>query len=202
MTRSVQLPAPSRGAYDRSLSRSERDAEHRERLLLAAADVLERGPATVSKIVERAGVGRSTFYEFFDGPEHVIEHLEQRSLRGLETALDAAFQEARTPLERVRAMARSWLAEVEANPVEARVALQRRVNTELLSPAGKLFLQSLERCVHAARSVGTGAFNSADDLSLLAAAAAVEAITRRYLTGRPLREGARALADLISKLLR
>src|SRR4051812_23746575 len=123
MARSVQLPAPGRGAYDRSLSRPERDAEHRERLLLATAEVLAHGPPTIARIVERAGVGRSTFYEFFDSPQHVLEHLEQRALRGLETTLNEAFTLARTPLERVRALMRNWHAEIESHAVEARVAL-------------------------------------------------------------------------------
>jgi AcrR family transcriptional regulator len=202
MVRSIQLPAPGRGAYDRSLSRSERDAQHRERLLLAAAEVLAHGPATVARIVERAGVGRSTFYEFFDSPEHVLEHLEQRALRGLESALETAFNEARTPLERVRAIARTWLTELEARPVEARVALTRRVGGDLLAPASKLLHQVLERCVQAARQDGMGWFNAADDVSLLAAAAAIEALSRRHLAGRPLRDAPRTLSELITKLLR
>jgi len=169
---------------------------------LAAADVLRDGPATVARIVERAGVGRSTFYEFFDGPEHLLEHLEQRALRGLESALQVAFDEARTPLERVRAIARTWLTELEAGPIEARVALTRRIDAELLSPASKLLHGALERCVQAARREGMGWLNAADDVNVLAAAAAVEALTRRHLAGQPLRDAPRTLSDLITKLLR
>lgn len=202
MVRAVQLPAPGRGAYDRSLSRAERHTEHRERLLLAASEVFSAGEVTVARIVERAGVGRSTFYEFFDSPEHLLEHLEQRSLRALELALDAAFDEARTPLERLRAITRSWLAELDARPMEARVALTRRASAELLSPASKLLHRSLERCVHAARADGMGWFNAADDVSLLAATAAIEALSRRQLTGRPIRDAQRVLVELITKLLR
>jgi AcrR family transcriptional regulator len=202
MARSIQLPAPGRGAYDRSLSRSERDAQHRERLLLAAAEVLAEGPPTVARIVERAGVGRSTFYEFFDSPEHILEHLEQRTLRGLESALETAYDEARTPLERVRAITRAWCAELEARPVEARVALTRRTGSQLLSPATSLLHRVLERCVHAARRDGMGWMSAADDVSLLAAAAALEVLSRRHLTGQPLRDGPRILSELIGKLLR
>ena len=202
MSRAVQLPAPPRGAYDRSLSRAERDAEHRERLLLATAEVLGEGPATVTRIVERAGVGRSTFYEFFDSPEHVLEHLEQRVLRAVETALAAALVQARTPLERIRAIARGWLLELEARPVEARVALRARIGSELLSPAGKLLHQVLERLTQAARLDGVGWFGAADDVSLLAAAAAVEVLSRRHVGGKPLRDAQRTLAELMTKLLR
>lgn len=202
MGRPIQLPAPGRGGYDRSLSRSERDAQHRERLLLAAAEVLADGPATVARIVERARVGRSTFYEFFDSPEHLLDYLEQRALRSLESALELALTEARTPLERVRALARAWLAEVDARPVEARVALTRRLGNQLLSPAGDLLHRALERCVHAAHHDRMGWMSAADESSLLAAAAAVEALSRRHLAGQPLRDGPRALSELITKLLR
>ena len=198
----VQLPAPGRGAYDRSLSRAERDAQHRERLLLAAAEVFSTGELTIARIVERAGVGRSTFYEFFDSPEHLLEHLEQRSLRPLELALDAAFSEARTPLERMRAITRAWLAELDARPMEVRVALTRRATDALLSRAGTLLHQNLDRCVLAARADGLGWFNAADDVSLLAAAAAVEALSRRHLTGRPIRDAQRVLVELVTRLLR
>jgi AcrR family transcriptional regulator len=202
MRRSVHLPAPRRGGYDRSLTRAERDAEHRERLLLATAEVLGQGSATVARIVERAGVGRSTFYEFFDSPEHVLEHLEQRVLRGIEAALTSALAEAHTPLERVRAITRSWLLELEARPIEALVALRGRAANELLSPAGRLLHRVLERLTQAARLDGVGWFGAADDVSLLAAAAAVEALSRRHLGGKPLRDAQRTLAELMTKLLR
>lgn len=188
MSRSVHLPAPSRGAYDRSLSRMERDAQHRERLLLATAEVLERGPATVARIVEHAGVGRSTFYEFFDSPEHVLEHLQQRVLRALEVALEHAFAEARTPLERVRAITRAWLSELEARPAEARVALRAQPDGALLSPAGKLLHQMFERTAQAARQSAVGWFNAADEMSVLAATAAVEVLSRRHLGQSPMPE--------------
>lgn len=202
MTRSIHLPAPGRGAYDRTLSRAERDAQHRERLLLAAAEVLTDGPATIARIVERAGVGRSTFYEFFDSPKHVLDHLQQRALRGLESALEVAVEDARTPLERVRAIARAWLAELDTHPVEARLALTRRGGDQLLSPAGNLLHRALERCAQAARQDRMASMNAADDVSLLAATAAVEALSRRHLAGQPLRDGPRTLSELITKLLR
>jgi len=202
MTSTVHLPAPGRGAYDRRLTRPERDAQHRERLILAAAEVLAEGPVTVARIVEHAGVGRSTFYEFFDSPEQLLDHLEQRTVRALEAVLEAALQEARTPLERVRAISRNWCAELDAHPLEARVTLARRRPRELLSPAGKLLQHALERCAQAARQDGLVWFGAAGDVTLLAAAAAVEAASRRHLAGPPIQDVQRAIADLIAKLLR
>jgi AcrR family transcriptional regulator len=184
------------------LSRAERHAQHRERLLLATAQVLQEGDATVARIIERAGVGRSTFYEFFDSPEHVISLLEQRARRSFEQALDAAFAAAHTPLERLRAIVRAWLEELDAHPSDARVALEQRVPSEPFSPPGKLLLHALERTALTARESGVSWLGATDDLRLLAATAAVEALSRRHLAGHPLRDGARVLTELVVKILR
>lgn len=202
MDRSQLIPAPGRGAYDRSLSRTERQAEHRERLLFATAEVLKEGQLTIAKIVERAGVSRSTFYEFFDSPEHILAQLEQRAVKALEAALDEALARARTPLERVRAVTRAWLDVIEAQRSEAVVALSRRVGSELLSPAAQTLLTTLGRIAQAARADGAGWLGAGDDVGLLAAAAAVEALSRRHLLSTPLRDAQRTLSDTISKLLR
>src|SRR5690349_22733254 len=201
MAREIQLPAPGRGAYDRSLTRAERDAEHRERLLIATAELFGTGPLTVARIVERAGVGRSTFYEFFDGPEHLLTQLEQRALRNLSAALQAALVEARTPLERVRAISRRFLGVLEAQPLDARVALGRRSETARLSAAGELLHGALMRCVEGARADGAW-FNTTDDVSVLAATAAAEAIARHHLSEAPIVDAPRVLAELVIKLLR
>jgi AcrR family transcriptional regulator len=204
MRRAIQLPAPGRGAYDRSLSRPERDQEHRERLFRAAAEISLTGPLTVARIVTHAGVGRSTFYEFFDSPEHLLEQLELRALRALESALTTALTEARTPLERVRAVARRFLDALLREPHDARVVLAsvlgQRTLTASLSPAGEVLRRALQQVVDAARAEGFW-FKSTDELSVLAAAAAGEAIGRRQLRA-PLREAPAALSELIVKLLR
>jgi len=202
MARIVEFPAPGRGAYDRSLSRAERDAQHRERLLRATAEILLESDVTLARVIERAGVGRSTFYEFFDTPEHAITHLEQRAMRALEQALSAAFSGSHTPLERLRAIARGWLRELEARPLEGRVVLARRVHLDALSPAGRALFVVLERTAQDARRSGVASLDAADDVTVLAAAGAVEALTRRHLSGQPLRDGARTLTELIVKLLR
>lgn len=202
MPRLVEFPAPGRGAYDRSLSRPERDAQHRERLLRATAEILLEGNVTVARIVERAGVGRSTFYEFFDAPEHVISHLEQRLLTSLEQALSAELAAAHTPLERVRAAVRSFVITAEARSLDARVALMRRTEVELLSAAGKVFHAALSRVAQAARAAGVSMLPADDELSLLAAAATAEVVMRRHLRGPALRDPARSLTDLVLKILR
>lgn len=202
MARSVEFPAPGRGAYDRSLSRPERDAQHRERLLRAAAEITLESELTLSRIVERAGVGRSTFYEFFDSPEHVIAHLRERRLRAFDQTLNAAYAKAHTPLERLRAIVRGFINEAEAHPLEARVILGRCDEREALSPAGKLLHGVLERTAHAAQSAGVTVLGARDELSLLAATASVEVLTRRHLQSEPLHDAARVVTDLVLKLLR
>lgn len=201
MRRVIQLPAPGRGAYDRALSRAERDADHCERLLVAGAEVLSSGAATVTRIVAHAGVGRSTFYEFFDSPDHLLEHLRQRALRRLETVLTRALAEAHTPPGRVRALVRAWLKELAARPAEARVVLTRSGSDAPLSPAGALFKQALARCSLATRDGGAPATTSTADLTLLAAAGAVEVVTRRHVSSAPLKDDPRVLSELIIRLL-
>lgn len=201
MTRQVQLPAPGRGAYDRSQSRAERQAEHRERLLLAAGEVLRDGKLTVAKIVERAGVSRSTFYEFFDSPEHLLLQLEQRALGELQPALESALSRARTPLERVRSVTRAWLEVIETRATEARVALTPSDGADSLSSAGRLLLLTLTRLAQLSRSEGAG-WSASDDAYVLAAAAAVETLSRRHLGATPKDDAHQIMTDIIWRLLR
>ncbi len=199
MSRVVQLPAPGRGGYDRRLTSAERQAEHRERILLATSQVLSDGALTVARIVERAGVGRSTFYEFFDSPEHVLEQLEQRTLRVLGAALDAAFGDARTPLERLRALTRSWTNMIASQPHALRVVLSRKASRPL-SPAGEELQRALQRCVELGRTEA-GWFKTADELTVMGAAAAIEALSRRHLSAR-VDDLPRVLSELLVKVLR
>jgi AcrR family transcriptional regulator len=201
MRRDDLLPAPARGAYDRALSRPERHAQHRERLLLAASEVLSEGPLTVARIAAHAGVGRTTFYEFFDSPEHLLARLEQRVLRALEAGFDVALAGALTAPERRRAIARAWLRELQARPLPARAALTRRSSTELLSPAGKVLHGALSRTARDTRTVEADAPCATDDPHLLAAAAAVEAVTRQHLAGNGLPAAQRVVTDIVAKLL-
>ena len=93
--------APGRGQYDRRLPRERRLAEQRERLLAATALVTahEASPS-VSSIVRRAGVGRNTFYEYFDDVRHAVEAAELAVLRRIEQLFREAETQARTPVER------------------------------------------------------------------------------------------------------
>src|SRR6188768_4079764 len=103
------VPAPKRGRYDRALSRSERQAAQRERVIAAVATLSARDPElSVASVVELAGIGRNTFYEYFDDLEHALAATRSRALREFAARVTSALQVARTPLERVRALARAW----------------------------------------------------------------------------------------------
>lgn len=156
----------------------------------------------MSSIVARAGVGRSTFYEFFDSPEHLFEHLEQRALRSLEGALERGFAEARTPLERVRSAVRAWVTEIELHPHEARMLLARRGHSDALSVAGKVFFRLLARIAEAAQLDGVAWFKASDEVALVAATGALEAVSSRHLLGERLPDAKRAFAEAITKLVR
>jgi AcrR family transcriptional regulator len=193
--------APKRGEYDRTLSQGQRDAQHRERLLKAATDVALHGPLTVVKVAARAGVGRATFYEFFDGPEHVLGEVEQRFVRALDEACRAESVRARTPVERVRALSRGWFLALATRKAEATVTFCCRPRAAPITPAGELFKGWLERLGDSARrDVGWSKAN--DSVNVLAAVAAAEALARSALTEGEAPDTARVLSELILRLLR
>src|SRR5262245_26042024 len=103
-------PAPGRGLYDRRQPRERRLAGQRERVLAATAmaAIREAAPA-VASIVRLAGVGRNTFYEYFDDVPHALEASEIAVGRRLEELLRDAESSARTPVERWRVLAHAWL---------------------------------------------------------------------------------------------
>src|SRR5262245_11755830 len=117
------LPAPGRGQYDRALSRERRQAEQRERLLLATAAAFAQQHQGVSAVIALAGVGRNTFYEYFDDFTHALEAVSSRARARLELACRAALGRARTPIERLRAISRGWCDALLEFPDEAVVLL-------------------------------------------------------------------------------
>src|SRR5688572_17094045 len=98
--RSRMETAPARGCYDRALSRQARQAEQKARLVDWIAQVyLQRGStATVHDIVQAAGVGRNTFYEYFDGLEHALDFAAQIHAKQTHDRLARALEAARTPI--------------------------------------------------------------------------------------------------------
>src|SRR5688572_25223966 len=157
--RNPLLPAPGRGQYDRRLPRERRISEQRERLLAATAlAVAHEASPSVASIVRRAGVGRNTFYEYFDDVPHARTAAETAVLRRLEQVIADAERTARTPVERWRALARAWLsfADEEASAMMLVLAIDVRA-ARAMSSGAALLEAALERSLETLRSAGVAA---------------------------------------------
>ncbi len=174
------LPAPGRGQYDRALTRERRQAEQRERLLLATAAAFAQQHRGVSGVIALAGVGRNTFYEYFDDFAHALDALSSRAQARLELACRAALERARTPIERLRAISRGWCSALLEFPDEAVVLLcaELRTPSQPLSVAGR----TLAACYLTARQ--TSRPGAQDPALAQAAAASAELILLQALEAR------------------
>ena len=172
------LPAPGRGQYDRALTRERRQAEQRERLLAATAAAFARQHPGVSGVIELAGVGRNTFYEYFDHYEHALEAVSTRAQARLEASCRDALERARTPIERLRAVSRGWSTALLETRDDAVVLLcsQARAPEQPLSVAGRVLAASYE----SARQVESRG-RAQDPALVLAAAASAEIVLLRAL---------------------
>jgi AcrR family transcriptional regulator len=131
-------------------------AEQRERLLAATASAAagEASPS-VASIVRRAGVGRNMFYEYFDDVPHAVDAARLAVLRRIEQLLGDAEREARTPVERWRALARAFLGFAEDEPNAMVLALVIDARTEeALSRGALAFEAALARSLETLRSAG------------------------------------------------
>ena len=197
-------PAPKRGQYDRALSRQDRQAAQRERVIAALATLSAAGRVvTVASVVEFAGIGRNTFYEYFDDIEHALVAIRGRALREFSSRSANALQTARTPLERIRVLARAWAESLAENPSLARLALQAApefVHAAQLSTLAQ-HLVSVLGADQAARSALPGL---ADPLRVTAVAAAFDAVSRVHAQRRSLTvdELQHVLSDVSLRLLR
>lgn len=197
-------PAPKRGQYDRALSRRERQDAQRERVIAAIAALSEAGrELTIANVVELAGIGRNTFYEYFDDVEHALTAIKSRALREFVVRLEGALVQARTPLERIRALARAWAENLLENPAMVRLALRAQpelVESTQLSALG----QHLVSVLSAEREARSALPGLAEPLRVLVVAAAFDAVSRAYPNPRPMlvEELQRVLADLSLRLLR
>lgn len=189
-------PTRGRGRYDRRLTRAERALRQRARLVHAARRALDEAPdepVTVSRIVGASRSGRNTFYEHFDDAEQVVSEVVRASATAIADAMEVAVSRARTPVERVRALAAAW---VDAIVGEGRVGL---VATERASATELARIDRAVRGVvdeaHAAGALRHGA----DDLRAAAALGAMKGVARAAVA-QP-RHRARAAEVLADALL-
>jgi len=218
--RDALLPAPGRGQYDRRLPRQQRLAEQRERLIAATALASAQDALpSVASIVELAGVGRNTFYEYFDDVKHALEATETAVLRRIEQALRDAEAMSRTPVERWRSLARAWLGFAETEPAPMLLTLRIEARSEGASSRGAALLDAaFMRSLETLRSAGVTAVAGAE--RVLAVASVGEAFARGLARARVSAQGRennafravdgawerdrleRSLADVAVRLLR
>lgn len=140
-------PAPSRGQYDRSLSRLERQQRQRDRVLYwTVREFYARGAGlTVSHIVEAAGTGRNTFYEYFDDLENALDASGQWCAKRLEQLLHRQLEVARTPIARLKILSAAWFQALDTDPAEFAVLVWQRPSSDhdALTHAAQLFLRLL-----------------------------------------------------------
>lgn len=197
-------PAPKRGQYDRALSRQDRQAAQRERVIAAIAALSAAGrELTVASVVKLAGIGRNTFYEYFDDIEHALVAIRSRALREFSARSASALQAARTPLERIRALARAWAESLLENPTLIRLALQAQ--SELVDAAQLSALaQHLVGVLGAEQAARSALPGLAEPWRITAVAAAFDAVSRVHSQLPPLSsdELQRRLSDVSLRLLR
>jgi AcrR family transcriptional regulator len=190
------IPAPGRGQYDRRLPRERRLAEQRERLIVATALALAKSEApSVAEVIALAGMGRNTFYEYFDDVSHARKAAEARGLRALEDALQRAEARTRTPVERFRAVAGAWLDVAISTPAELRLLL-RGSQASGLSVAGEAIATAFTRALETLRASGVGVLDH-EPLRLRAVAATAEVFARSLTDAllEPEEKERKALAD-------
>jgi AcrR family transcriptional regulator len=192
LPRSGLIRARGRGLYDRGVSRERRQAEQRDRLLLATATAFRERRATVDGVVQCAGVGRNTFYEYFDDFAHALAAVKQRALSRISTDCEHALAVSRQQGERtaqkrgsergsVRAVCSAFCASLLASADDALVVLcSERSPAHALSPAGEMLAHLLSQALPEREPSGAGRLA----LQLLAAAAATEAVLLDRLAQR------------------
>ena len=112
------MAGPGRGRWSRRLGKADRAATARAAILRAVGDARASGGAapTVTDVVSRLGIGRNTFYEHFDDVLAAIGAADAAAAERTSLALEAALGSARTPIEKLRALSRTWIDRAAATP--------------------------------------------------------------------------------------
>ena len=197
-------PAPKRGQYDRALSRRERQDAQRERVIAAlSALTAANRELSIANVVEAAGIGRNTFYEYFDDVEHALAAIRTRALRELSARIEVTMQAARTPLERIRALSRAWAENARANPSTVSLALRPQAESVDATQLSAL-AQHVAAVLTAERAARNALPGLADALRVNVVAAVFDAVSRAHFGPQPMsvEELQVALSDLALRLLR
>lgn len=197
-------PAPKRGQYDRALTRRERQAVQRERVIAAlSALTASNRELSIANIVEAAGIGRNTFYEYFDDVEHALASVNARALSELSRRVDSALQVARTPLERVRALSRAWAESLFADPATTSLALRPQAQSREATQLSAL-AEYVARVLTGEQGARSALPGVANPLRITVVASVFDAVSRSHLCSQPMTvdELQITLSDLSLRLLR
>lgn len=197
--------APGRGCYDRTQSRQQRQAEQRDRLIASVASLAGSGEeVTVGAIVARAGVGRNTFYEYFDDVSHALRVLKQRAVRELAGAVEESLRGARAPLERLRATTQAWVQTIAREPGLMSLALRPSSVQDDPGQASLLALHLRSVLAALARDAGTAAAlpGIRNEKRRIAVSAVFEVLSRDAAGLPPNADAWRLLSELAAALLR
>jgi AcrR family transcriptional regulator len=209
MVASAMTRAPRRGLHDRSLSRTERAAQQRRRLMRAATKIFAHvgfGETTVDAIVREAGTSRRTFYEHFDDLRDLLLQLHEQSGTRAFRAVEQHVLAQHHPNDQLRAGVEAFLMLISQFGDEARVLFrevsalgpEHQVRREaLLGRFATLMFQGV------ARSHAMGiAKRPPDELRIYAIVAAVEAIGMRYVERRDEARALEAVEPLVDLIRR
>lgn len=92
--------------------RREREKELRKNQILDAAKtlLLERGlkGTSVQRIAKKAELGVATIYAYYQNKEDLFSALQQEGLRLLQQGIQKAYQEGKTPGDKIKKMAQAY----------------------------------------------------------------------------------------------
>jgi AcrR family transcriptional regulator len=176
---------------------AERWAEHRLRLIHAAADAFAAGERlTVDTVRARAGAGRNTVYAHFPDIDQLLRAVQSAAVSAVTKRVAVALESARTPMEALRGLARAWLETVDAEPTLMNALIHDAVRVDAL------FEDQLRRTLAPARRDGVIS-QPLDESRIGLAAGVLEAGVRRYLRRRSGRdELVSLLVDVVLRAFR
>ena len=152
--------------------------------------------ATLSRA---AGVGRNTFYEHFADVNAVLREARSAALGGVVRELERAEAAARTPIEKLRAVARAWVTSVAAGGEMLRASLD--ASGAQGAAADAPLHRVLTRIAAEARSAGATSA-APESLRVWAAVGAFEIVARRLGADADVALASRTLADLAVRMFR
>lgn len=156
--------------------REEEKRSLRESILRAAAELFEKNPTgdfSLRQVAEHIGYTATTIYLYFKDKDELLFAICEEGFTVFDQALQAAYQSATSPLEKINAMGRAYIAFGLSHPAHYRVMFQER-REFLLSPkkgeeasklSSLLLLQkAVQEAIDAGETSATNAPNTADIL--------------------------------------